>query len=205
MAQAPDATCCGVYQIAEIRAAGLQFDCLASQLNNGRRRPKRHLMGTQHQWVTTILVCALSGVAAGAQPTTSPVCHDSTSSTAATTRPATPNPAADAAFGRGVDAFRAGDYQRAAQEWRVSTEGYHQSSDWPRECESLRRLAGAYQMLGNYRLAMDILCPAREAARGRDDRQFMLFSASMGRTLCFTRSHHDPDGDPEPYLKEALT
>jgi CHAT domain-containing protein len=72
------------------------------------------------------------------------------------------------------------------------------------QCESQWRRAAAYQSTGNYRLALDILCPAREQARQRDPRQFMLFSAAMGRALCFTVSHHDPAGDPQPYLQEAL-
>jgi CHAT domain-containing protein len=158
----------------------------------------------QHRWLAMVL-CAASGLIARGEPTTSPVCHDAATSVTGTTKPASPNPAADEAFGRGVDAFNAGDYERAVSEWRASTSAYDQSGDWQRECESSRRLASADQMMGNYRQAMDILCPGREAARGRDERQFMLFSAAMGRALCFTRSHHDPDGDPEVYLREALS
>jgi CHAT domain-containing protein len=78
------------------------------------------------------------------------------------------------------------------------------ADEWTRQRESQRQLAAAYQVAGNYRLALNILCPAREAARARDARQFMLFSAAMGRALCFTVSHHDTEGSPQPYLSEAL-
>ena len=53
----------------------------------------------------------------------------------------------------------------------------HQPTDFD---ASLQR-AAEYQSTGNYRLAMDILCPLREETRARDDkREFMLATVAMG-------------------------
>src|SRR5687768_11463903 len=70
--------------------------------------------------------------------------------------------------------------------------------------DSLRR-AAEYQASGNYRLAMDVLCPLREEARARGPRELMLASAAMGRALSYTVSHHDVAGDPAVYLNESLS
>lgn len=153
-----------------------------------------------------VLGAALSANASPAtQPDEAPVCHDSATRAQAFRFNSTtqPSPRGDEAMQRGIDTYRQGKLEQAADAWRVSTDAYRDAGDWERYCNSALRLAGAYQALGNYRLAMDVLCPLREEARG-DKRQYMLLTAAMGRALCFTISHHDPVGDPAVYLNESL-
>ena len=76
--------------------------------------------------------------------------------------------------------------------------------EWDQRFADALRRVSEYQALGNYRLAMDLLCPLREEVRTRGDREFMLATAAMGRALSFTVSHHDQVGDPAVYLDESL-
>ncbi|MBC8109144.1 MAG: CHAT domain-containing protein [Anaerolineae bacterium] len=156
---------------------------------------------------SVVLGVALSAMASPAtQPSEAPVCHDSATRAPAFRSSITtqPSPRGDEAMQRGVDAYRQGKIEQAADAWRASADAYRDAGDWEHYCDAALRLAGAYEALGNYRLAMDVLCPLREEARARDPRQYMRLTAAIGRALCFTISHHDTVGDPAIYLNESL-
>src|SRR5215213_1363292 len=130
---------------------------------------------------SVVLAVSLSAVASPAtQPdAAAPVCHDSASRKPAfrSDQPSQPSPRGDEAMQRGVNAYRQGKIAQAADAWRASTDAYRDAGDWEHYCDSSLRLAGAYQALGNYRLAMNVICPLREEARARDPRQYMLLTA----------------------------
>ncbi|CAN5473715.1 hypothetical protein BH09PLA1_BH09PLA1_05780 [soil metagenome] len=146
-----------------------------------------------------------------AAPTThpaseAPVCHDSADRAAAfpADHTAQPSPRGDESMQGGVDAYRNGKFELAADAWRDSAEAYRAAGDWEKYSDASLKLAGAYQALGNYRPAMDVLGPLRDEAR-RDPRQYMLSTAASVRARCFTVSHHDTVGDPAVYLNESFS
>src|SRR2546423_1348832 len=112
--------------------------------------------------IATLFMPAGLKASAPAAPTTEPVCHDSArqANEPNAIKDAMSLSDANAAMTRGEQAFRQGNFEQAAMEWRNSLAGFRAANDFGAQCQAAQAVSAAYQAMGNYRLALDVLCPA---------------------------------------------
>jgi CHAT domain-containing protein/Tfp pilus assembly protein PilF len=108
---------------------------------------------------------------------------------------------AQTAMTRGRAAFDKGNFEAAAAEWESAAKQFARAKDNVSQVSSLVSLAGAYQSLGQHKLASDTLDSARGIATKAGDRAGILaVKSSFGSLLTAMRR----DDEAEKQLREAL-
>jgi CHAT domain-containing protein len=190
---------------AKLAKAELVMICLKSILRDrvgGRqRRPLRVLF-----WMSLIGVLAAIAKSSAGMPASCPMNAVSDDPDFAPGKLPVASAAGDQALAERNKAMGLGNSESAAERLTVAVSEYRKAHDAARYCDAARCLAGAYQAMGNYRLAYPTLARALLVADARrDDETSMRLCTMMGSVLTFSHPPGDDSLDAGPFLDRALT